>query len=76
VPGQSIKIAFVVDGTNQTLYINAAQEDQDAKGTVTGTATSISIGGSAGADQLFGHENDFMIYDFDATATEIALLQG
>jgi hypothetical protein len=74
VAGTKMKIAFVVDGTNQTLYINGVQEDQDAKGSVTGTATAISIGNAAGLDQLFGHEKDFRIFNAALTANQIAAL--
>lgn len=74
VAGTKFKIAFVIDGTNQTLYINGIQEDQDTKGTVTGTATAISIGNSAGSDQLFGHEDNFRIYEVALTPQQVAAL--
>jgi hypothetical protein len=62
--------AFVVDSTNQTLYLDGAQEDQDAKGTVTGTATSIDIGNNAGASYLYGHLKDFKIFDVALSDTQ------
>jgi len=72
--GTKINIAFTVGSTNQTLYVNATQEDQDAKGTVTGTATRISLANSAGVDQLFGHQTDVRIDDFELTANQVKLL--
>ncbi len=74
VAGTKTKIAFVVDGTNQTLYINGIQEDQDIKGTVTGTATAISIGNAAGINQLFGHEKSFRIDKVALTANQVLAL--
>lgn len=74
VPGTKVKLAFVVDGTNQTLYINGVQEDQDAKGTVTGAATAISIGNAAGLNELFGHIKSFRVYDVALTAQQVAAL--
>ena len=53
--------------TNQTLYIDGVQEDQDAKGTATGTKTSISIGNSGGADQSYSNQKNFRIYDVELT---------
>ena len=56
------------------LYDNGTQEDQDAKGTVTGSATRISLGNDAGADQLFGHQSDVRIDDFELSANQVKLL--
>lgn len=74
VAGTKLRVAFVVDGTNQTLFVNGIQEDQDTKGSVTGTATAISIGNAAGLNQLFGHEKNFRIYDAALTAEQVLAL--
>lgn len=68
--GDSVKVCFAVDGANQTLYINGVQEDQDAKGTVTGSATAIDIGHQAGANQAFSYISDYRIYDAALTASQ------
>jgi len=72
--GDRVKISFVVDATNQTLYINGIQEDQDAKGTVTGTATSINIGHQAGVNQAFSHIKPLLIDNVALTAAQVAAL--
>lgn len=69
-PGTPMEITFVVDGANQTLYIDKVQEDQDAKGTVTGSATRVSIGNNAGSDQLFGKMKPLEIYSAALTNTQ------
>jgi len=74
IAGTKVKIAFAVGGTNQTLYINGVQEDQDVKGTVTGTATAISIGNAAGINQLFGHEQKLRIDEVELSAEQVAAL--
>ncbi len=73
-PGTPMEITFVVDSTNQTLYIDKVQEDQDVKGTVTGTATRLSIGNAAGSDQLFGNMKPLEIFDEALTDTQQARL--
>jgi len=72
--GQSVKVAFVVDATKQTLYINAVQEDQDTKGTVTGTATAVNIGHAANADQAYGHIKNFKTFDVALTQDQVNAL--
>jgi hypothetical protein len=70
--GDTVDICFVVDGTNQTLYINRAQEDQDAKGLVTGVKTAVDIGHQAGANQAFCNIQSLKIYDVALSATQAA----
>ena len=72
VAGDRVKISFVVDATNQTLYINGIQEDQDAKGTVTGTATAINIGHQGGVNQAFSHIKPLRIHDVALIALQVA----
>lgn len=69
--GVPMEICFTVGSTNQTLYINGVQEDQDAKGTVTGTATSISIGKAGSADYQYGHNAGLKIYSSELTADQV-----
>lgn len=69
--GQAVKVAFVVDGTNQTLYINGVQEDQDAKGTVTGTATLVNIGHAANADEAYSHITNLKTFDVALSANQV-----
>lgn len=73
-PGTPMEITFVVDGTNQTLYIDKVQEDQDAKGTVTGAKTRISLGNNAGADQVFANFKPIKIFDTALSNAEQAAL--
>lgn len=72
--GDTVEVAFVVNGTNQTLYINKVQEDQDAKGTATGTATAIDIGHQGGANQAFSNIKKLKISDVALSATQVASL--
>jgi hypothetical protein len=73
-PGTPMEITFTVGGTNQTLYIDKAQEDQDVKGTVTGTATRISLGNNAGADQIFANFTPITIFREALTDAQQAAL--
>jgi hypothetical protein len=70
----SIRASFVVDSANQTLYKNRAQVDQDVKGTVTGTATSIDLGNRGGGNYLFGHIKDLKIFDVALTQNQVSSL--
>jgi hypothetical protein len=63
VPGIKPDIKVAVDATNITLFVDGVQEAQAAKGTVTGTATAISIGNAAGLNQIYGHVKFFKIFD-------------
>lgn len=69
--GDDVKIAFVVDGTNQTLYINGVQEDQDVKGTVTGTATLVNIGHAANADEAYSHITNVKTFGVALSANQV-----
>lgn len=69
--GDSVEICFTVGGSNQTLYINSVQEDQDVKGTVTGTATAVDIGHQAGANQAFSNIQDLKIFDIQLSASQV-----
>jgi len=71
-PGDRVDIAFVVDGTNQTLYIDGVEEDQDAKGTATGTKTAINIGRQASTNQASSHIKPLQIFDIALTPSEVA----
>jgi hypothetical protein len=73
-PGTPMEITFTVGGTNQTLYIDKAQEDQDVKGTVTGTATRISLGNNAGSDQVFANFKPITIFREALTDAQQATL--
>lgn len=68
------KISGTVGATNQTLYVNGEQEDQDAKGTVTGTKTSISIGKIASGNYIFANFKDFRIDSSELSASQAASL--
>ncbi len=61
--GEAVTVCFAVDGTNQTLYINEVQEDQQLKGTVTGTATNINIGHQAGTNHSYSRINSLKTYN-------------
>ena len=63
VPGINPEIKVAVDATNITLFVDGVQEAQAVKGTVTGTATAISIGNAAGLNQIYGHVKFFKIFD-------------
>lgn len=69
--GDTVEISFTVGTTNQTLYIDGIQEDQDTKGTVTGTATAIDIGHQGGANQAFSSIQDLHIFDSELTPAQI-----
>jgi len=68
-----IKMVVVIDSINQTLYVNGTQKDQDTKGVVSGTKTSISIGSSTSENHIFGHIKNFRIYDVALTAEQVVL---
>lgn len=69
--GDKVKVAFVVDGTNQTLYINGIQEDQDAKGTATGTATLVNIGHEANTNEAYSHITNLKTFDVALSANQV-----
>lgn len=72
--GDPVKLSLVVDDVNQILYIDGVEEDRDAKGTVTGTATAINIGHAASADQAYSHIKPFRTDAEALSAAQIAKL--
>jgi len=75
VAGAQYRAAYVNDGTNLLLYLNGVFEASIAQGTVTGTASRISVGmaDAAGNATLHGHISNFKIINQALTASEIRI---
>jgi len=70
-------IAITNDGVNTESFFNTSSTDTSTVGSDPGAGTSLRVGNIGhGTQVMYGHVNNYMIYDFDATPTEIALLQG
>ncbi|MEE9312073.1 MAG: LamG-like jellyroll fold domain-containing protein [Planctomycetota bacterium] len=72
--GTSVKVAFVVNDTTQTLYIDGVAEDSDAKGTATGTTTAVNLGHQANTNEAYSHIKTLQIDSGARTPVQVAAL--